>query len=711
MEPCTLLGNFMWSDISVTLIACMLFPIFLVSPGYLFAWFGNLLDFRNRRLITQLLIGVVTSVSILPAITFLIGRFLRVEIVNIILLAAFIIFLFLVFRKIRSQPVRLGRWEKAALVLTLAWLIIAVFSTVDLQTKGKLYFSVLANDNQTRIALTDAIARTGIPPANPHLYPGKPSPVSYFYFWMIIPALLTRLTGGWIDARISFIASTVWAGIALRALVVLYLRFHAPRRAGGIRYRSVAAVFLLFITGLDILFAAIEIYRLPGNVSITEWWNGNSLVSSWTGATLWAPHHIAGLVACLMGILVMQSIAPASTRQYKMVAAVIASLSLVSAFGLSLYVTFVFVIIWIGYLAFTILTKNLRYRTIWVMITGCLALLLAAPFLLDLIQGRQSFSTSGGGFLVFEVRSLWPLERALDGWNYSPAFIELANLVMLPINYFLELGFFLLAGLLYFSTLSREEKKQEWFKLDLLILSISFIISSFFRSTIIANNDLGWRGFMPVQFILLIWSAELFVMVWTKEFGEKRTQKIISITPFTKNFLWIVLLVGLSSNLFDLFYLRFFYWIDEKVGWIENMPAYPYRIWGERTYALREAFCFINDNFPSTAIVQNNPSVETLVLTQGLYGMRQTVVAGELYVFIYGDSLETYQKIAPTILPIFENPKITFEEVQNICSQQKIDVLVAKDLDPVWADKQSWLWKTSPVFSNSFSRIFDCGKN
>ena len=710
MDTCVVFGNFMCTDIGLAFIASAIFPLYLVSPGYLLAWLGNFFEFRNRRLITQLLISVVISVSILPAIAYLIGKFVGFDFVNVILVMTFIVFLYLVVGKVRSQPVHLGKWEKAAFLLTFAWILIAVISSVDLQTKDRLYFSVLANDNQTRVALTDAIVRTGIPPANPHLFLGQPSPVSYFYFWMILPALLTRLTGGWIDARISFIASTVWAGIALRALVVLYLRFHAPNKSIGIGARSVAALFLLFITGLDIIFAVIEIYRLPGNVSITEWWNGNSLVSSWSGATLWAPHHIAGLVSCLTGILVMQSIVSSSRQKYKIVASAIAALSLVSAFGLSLYVTFVFVIIWIVYLITTLLSQSLRYRIPWVVVTGCLAVLLAAPFFSELIQSRQSFSTEGS-FLLFDVRSLWPLERALEGWNYSPAIIKLANLIFLPINYLLELGFFLLAGLFYFSMLSQEDKKQAWFKLDLIILSTSFIISSFFRSTIIANNDLGWRGFMPVQFILLLWSADFLILLWSRFFGESSPKKEISITPFTQKILWIVLLVGLSSNLFDLFYLRFFYWIDDEVGWIENMPAYPYRKWGERTFALREAFCFVNEEFPPNVIVQNNPSVETLVLTQGLYGMRQTVAAGELYAFIYGDFPETFQALAPAILPIFEDLQISYPEVQSICSQQKIDVLVAKDLDPVWADKNSWLWNTPPIFANNYARVYDCGVN
>ena len=79
---------------------------------------------------------------------------------------------------------------------------------------------------------------------------------------------------------------------------------------------------------------------------------------------------------------------------------------------------------------------------------GGLAILLSAPFIYDLYFNRASFS-AGGGFMVFEVRQLFLLSGFAEGW---PAWLEnLYHFALLPLNYFLELGFFLLAGLVIFS--------------------------------------------------------------------------------------------------------------------------------------------------------------------------------------------------------------------------------------------------------------------
>ncbi len=38
---------------------------------------------------------------------------------------------------------------------------------------------------------------------------------------------------------------------------------------------------------------------------------------------------------------------------------------------------------------------------------------------------------------------------------------------------------------------------------------VSILVCTFLRSGVIANNDLGWRGFLIAQFVLLIRGAQL----------------------------------------------------------------------------------------------------------------------------------------------------------------------------------------------------------
>jgi hypothetical protein len=38
-----------------------------------------------------------------------------------------------------------------------------------------------------------------------------------------------------------------------------------------------------------------------------------------------------------------------------------------------------------------------------------------------------------------------------------------------------------------------------------------------------------------------------------------------------------------------------------------------------------------------------------------------------------------------------------------------IDVVVATDLDYIWADRRGWVWRTTPIAENKFARAFACG--
>lgn len=698
----------MLNDAFCLLVATSAMPLFLLIPGYVLGWLGNIFAFRERRFVTRFLIGIVLSVSVFPAAIYLLARLTTLDVVFIPYGILWGLFLWLMFRERKRIHLSLDRWTKIAIVLTFLWVMIAFISLPDIQLDQRIYTNTVSYDSQTRIALTDSIFRTGIPPANPHIYPGKPLSVSYFYFWFIFPALLTRLTGGFIDARMSFYASIIWVGIALRAAACLYMRLQSPESKESIGPRSVVAIGLFFITGLDILFSSVLIYYFPGLPFITEWWNGNSQVTAWAGASLWVPHHIAGLVTGMTGILLFQSLSRSMSIRRKTSLLILTALSLATLFGLSLYVTLVFAIFWGIYFIGSLVVKKWRYLLPWLAVVGFISILLALPFIRDLFGNRASYSAqSQGGFLVFEVRSLGFLRWLFTEW---PAWqVNLLNFFVLPINYFLEFGFFLLAGLLYIQSAAKERVTLlSRLGIDLLLLAIGFILCSFFRSAIIGNNDIGWRGLMPAQFILLIWGANVLVPIWQKWFGQVKPLYSIQMSAFVQKTLVVLLVIGLASTLFDLWYLRTYSILDDQNGWTNETYHIQQRDWGKRGYAIREAYQYINAQYPLNAIVQNDPQFEWQVRGLGMYGMRQTVAAGKDFSFIYGDAPELYETVSAQFLPIFRDSHLTWEEAQNTCRASKIDVLMIKDLDPVWENADSWAWKKTPEYLNDFVRVFSC---
>jgi hypothetical protein len=713
--------NFMLKD-SITLVAAAAaMPLFLVIPGYGLGWLSNLFDFRERRQVTRFLIGIVLSVAIFPAATFLLSRFSSFDAALYSYSVFWALFVWILVKERRRIRIALDPWTRTAAALTLAWVLAALVSLPDLQLDRQVYANVVINDHSTRIALTDAIYRTGIPPANPHIFPGRPLPVSYFYFWYIFPALLSRLAGGLIDPRIAFYAGIVWVGIAARAAACLNLRFVSPEAGLAIGPRAAAAVGLFFVTGLDVIFAAIHIAYLPGSPSpfVTEWWNGNSQVTAWAGAALWVPHHLAGLVAGITGILIFQDLSRATSPHRKAALAVLAAFSLASLVGLSVYVGLVFAVYWAARFCLSLAWKQWRPGAPWMAAAGCFTLLLVLPFLRDLLANRASFSTqTQGGLLVFEVRSFGFLAWVTNG---RAAWLQnLFNLLLLPVNYFLELGFFFVAGLLYLQAAARERRAYregrtpkdgrslfDHLGTDLLLLACSGFICSFFRSAIIGNNDVGWRGFLPVQFILLVWGANVIVTTWPGWAGRQREEAAPGF-PIVKKAAVVLLVIGLASTLFDLAYLRVYAKLDDRLGWSNRIYGAQVEQRGRRAYALREGYQYVYAAFPLDAILQSNPEVEYLVLAQGVYGQRQTAAAGREYAFIYGDTPDVYQAVSGRILPVFNDPTLGWPAVARACQDAAIDVLLVKDLDPVWQDAGSWVWSRAPAFWNDFVRVYAC---
>ena len=79
---------------------------------------------------------------------------------------------------------------------------------------------------------------------------------------------------------------------------------------------------------------------------------------------------------------------------------------------------------------------------------GISTLALSSIFLFDLLSNRDAVSTEGA-LLVFEVRPLAPIQWVFQRWEFLAPLKHGINLLVLPVNYFIELGFFLVAVLLF----------------------------------------------------------------------------------------------------------------------------------------------------------------------------------------------------------------------------------------------------------------------
>ena len=376
----------------------------------------------------------------------------------------------------------------------------------------RLYFPASALDNSVRTAFVQSISTTGIPPQNPFFSPGQPVTLRYHYFWLMMCSLAERVGNHGITPRQALMAGAFWCGVGLLALVALYLRLFSPGDPARFRRRSLIAVLLLSITGLDILptLLLLALYA-RGAVAFVlpsvEWWNEH--VDWFVYTALWAPHALGSLLAGLMGFLLLWK-APEERRAGGLLRyALLGGAALASSIGTSIYVAFVFAVFLAVWTGITIWKRWYR-ETAGLAVAGAACLALALPYMLSL-RGPAAAAFGGGSPIEFTVRAfsfaaLVPRWQGMTNWMYM-AFIEAP---LLPLNYLLELGLFFLAGTIQWRRFRRRGGPLSRQELACSVMAAtSILICTFLRSSVIGSNDLGWRGFLLAQFILLLWAVDI----------------------------------------------------------------------------------------------------------------------------------------------------------------------------------------------------------
>jgi hypothetical protein len=694
------LRNFTGTDIAGSVEASLLLILILFIPGYVMGWLTNVFDFRQRRLAIQSLLSTPLAVAVLPILVYWVGRYPKV--LWTILGASWVGFLVLV-RPIwkRWKVIGIPRIPRAVWVgcsFAIIWAVIAIATLVDLQFKGRLYFSVPAYDYSLRTALTAAAARA-IPPANPFFASTPLVPLRYHYFWMLICSLVVRL--GHVGPRQAMYGGTVWAGIALMSLIAISLKFFLNVREHFAR-KALIGCGLLLVTGLDILPTLYLYLRLRAVTPDMEWWNQQ--ITSWADVLLWTPHHIIAVVASVFGFLLLRH--PAATKFHRAMAILVAGLAFASSAGISVLVTFTFasfIVLWLPYAVL---------RRWWddvagLLTAGLIALIAALPYLRTLVGPAVDGSGGGGRFLAVSVRG-FPLAIDLiaSKFGVSPDKLFALSLPLLPLNYFFELGFFFVIGVLRIqsiragSTPMTRDEETGW-----MIVVTSFFIGSFLRSTTIGTNDLGWRCFLQAQLVLLLWGA-LLIDDWWSARRSKVTRR--SMGP---RFAGILLAIGMIGTIYQVAMLRVYPILHDegKVNpkmspWLDQDGQL-----GKRTYALRSVYDQLSLILPPAAIVQYNPNTPTYLPHQ-LYSGHEAAMGLPLCGAVLGGDVSRCRPRMESVVPLFEDPSLAESaNLDGTCSKYGIDVMLVDDSDPVWGRRDSWAWTRTPFLANDHVRAFECG--
>jgi hypothetical protein len=672
-------------NLAEILLAWLAFSLLLFVPGFVFGWLSGLMRFRRRSPGSQLLLAHVFSLSLCPLLTYLVGRWGSFRLIWLCYGTVGATFVGLLAR-CREARESLGgmfaRSRRRYLWVVGLWGVIVTVSLIDIRTPAGLYRSLTTYDYVKHTGVVDAITRTALPPVNPSFHPGRNLPLCYYYFWHLMCSLVDRAGGSWISARSAVQAGTIWAGLSLFAILWLYLRFFAGVPETPRRHFQVLPMLLLTVTGLDLLPAATMalIYHKP--LRTIEWWNEQ--ISAWVNIMIWVPQHLAALVACLTAFLVLRT--HLSEGRGRMTPVVFAGLALSSALAMSVWVALVAcatIAGWIAYCGLQRWGKEALAHTA----VGLVFLAVSLPFLLDL----QAAKHSNGLPIAFNIRQLSLVELLANRCQFTSLwprrFLRLASL---PLNYLLELGFFLLAAAAYWRQRLRETTPLPVGERFLLMMTLaSILVCSFFRSSV-SSNDLGWRGFMFAQFCLLLWSIPIVsaLLPFPGRLGTGDFRSRFPLTKPVKAVLLGALFLGVCGSAYDLVMMRLC-----CLG-----PT------GTTSLELARTYEWVREHTTAEQIIQHNPT-QYHESYHGLYGNRQIVVADEEHGTLFGVDKALFKRVRADLEPIFA-PGCSRREALAISRRYDIAVLIFGPDDAIWGDTHAWIWKEPPAYRNSVARVY-----
>jgi hypothetical protein len=349
--------------------------------------------------------------------------------------------------------------------------------------------------------------------------------------------------------------------------------------------------------------------------------------------------------------------------------------------------------VWMG--ASLLLRRWKPARTL--LMAGAISVVLVLPYLRSL-----SGPGSGGSFVHFEVRPFVPLLNAMSGRPVSAVSAAILRLAVLPLNYFLELGFFGVAAGVYLYGLRGRGKAPPHVVAAIVMASVSVFICTFLRSGVISANDLGCRGFLPAQFIMLLWAADLM---------ERRSEQAERSGKgrqgwWLRSPLWApLILLGVAGTMYEFVLSRtFFVWVDH--GLIPTNYFAPAGA-GERALELRRAFEILDRILPRDAKLQSSPEWRYFDFYTTLYSGRQTAVADHDCGTVFGGDAANCPAAYADVSAIFQgSPNETWQNVQAVCRRFSIDALVVTDLDGAWRSGWSVESQVEPAVSGNHVRVY-----
>jgi hypothetical protein len=643
------------------LAATALVGFLLLLPGAAIATFTGWLGVKELARSYHWGAALLFSFAILPALLSLIARLVNLDTAVATLVALALLGI--------PAVTKMERPPFSAVCGLLVCAVVVGFELGDFRSGGKLYHSTFALDMVKHVATVNSILSWGLPLTDPFV--SRAQPAGYYYFFYIVAAMPVRLTMGVLDVRAAVGALAVFDGAALLALAILLWQKCklGPPASANVVFLLIA---LLLCGNLDIvanLPSAIASRIWPIEI---EWWNEQVL--PWTFSLFWVPHHVLALIAGVFGLLLI-------SERPGTASAIAGGIAFASCAGASVWVGLAVALTALFWLVSLLIRRELRLA-LPLAAAGCLACLLLVPLIFDLVHGRAD----EGSPIALGIRSFY----ALDGLVPPGLGRSVLNLILLPVNYFIEFGVFSIGAVIFlFLRDMRSAPKTEAARILGYAAAAGLLLGTFTRSTIL-NNDLGWRVVLLPQLAFLIWTAAVIL-------ARNGKFKIAECRQWP-GAMGLLLMIGYAGNVYELVSARAYPFLVPNVAYVPRAVLNP-----EVDDELASAYSWANSHVPRDAILQHNPVSDLRVLDFGLYGRNRVAVA-DSEATLYGAPRSEVDARLAAIGPIFTT-KLSPAEVRDRALVYGIDVFVVSSADPVWSDQRDWVWSTPVVFASPHVRL------
>ncbi len=451
---------------------------------------------KNQKMADAMIAPVLGFSAYLVVVNFLYQLSIPYVLVTIIVLLLSI--LIIVPKRKKIAPPKEFPWFYIAISFVLSF--VTIYAVFPKMIDGGLYFPPSSYDH-ARIALVDSVEKNGLPLLAPWITNGGEFvPVGYHYGIHVLMGYIADLTK--IDNFI--VASAVQYVIAeVTILLIGALAVIVSKKRDSLYF-----MLLLLISSSALVGIFENVVPAGDRFGFWPFWYN----------LIWCPHHCIAASMVIVMILLVEELLNSSTRKDSLMISVLIGLATAASAYCSIYsgaiAVLFYIVAFFVYMIFDSKLKDDFKRKFWYfMLSVAVGVLLALPYLIDLIKNALHVPTFEFGYVPFI-----PTEEGM----LAPIIMFLKMyLLYLPIRIGVQyiFGFIGIIGfIIIFVNRKRKriaEPGDEFLMRLVTFAIISFVIVFFIHSSIY-SNDFGWRTIIPAKYIGIAFGSSLLMRVYSK---------------------------------------------------------------------------------------------------------------------------------------------------------------------------------------------------